>query len=137
MRLWDVGTGAPIATLGRDIQSVNSLSRLPFISQFASILAGGHWDGDTYGSFDIDTDWFLPSEVLSMSLCEIEDPSRGYFIQGTIINNSPVPLLWLPVDTADIFEKEFSRKAAAYGCRDGQVIILDLTQLNLEETVIT
>ena len=133
VRLWDVGTGAPIGPLGGDFKFLYSLSRLALVSPFASISAGTHRDSDKDGSFDTDTDRFLSSEVLPMSLCKsIEDPSRGYFIQGTIINNRPVPLLWLPVDTADIFREEFSRKAAAYGCRDGQVIILDLTQLNLQ-----
>jgi len=138
VRLWDVGTGAPIATFEGDFQSVYSLSRLALVSPIASMLACIHRDCDTDGSFETDTDWFLSSEVLSMCLCKpVEDRSRSYFIEGTINNNSPVPLLWLPVDTAEIFEKAFSRKAAAFGCENDLVIILDLTQLNLQETVIT
>ena len=132
VRLWDVGTGAPIGALEGDFKSVYSLSRLPLVSPLASMSVGIHRDGDTDGSFDTDTGRFSSSELLSMSLCEIEDPSRGYFIQGTIINNSPFPLLWLPADTGDISEKAFGRKAAAFGCENGQVIIFDLTQLNLE-----
>ena len=128
------------ATFKGDIQSIYSLSHSALISPFASMSASTifrFWDSDTDSSFDTDTDWFLSSKVLSISQCEsIKDPSRSYFIQGTIINNSPVPLLWLPVNTADVFEKAFSRKAVAFGCMDGQVIILDLSQLNLHETVI-
>ena len=74
---------------------------------------------------------------MSMSLYKpVGGPSRSYFIQGTVINNSPVPLLWLPVDTVDISKEVFSRKDVAFGGENGQVIILDLTQLNLPETVI-
>ena len=40
-----------------------------------------------------------------------------------------VPLLWFPVDTVQILEVEFCKKVAAFGCGDGRVIILDLTQL--------
>ena len=72
-----------------------------------------------------------------MSLWESNDPSTGrrYCIQGTIpSNDGHVPLLWFPVDTAAILEKSFCSKAVAFGCRDGGVIILDLTQLNLQET---
>ena len=54
-----------------------------------------------------------------------------------MINNSPVPLLWFPVDTELIFEEAFSSKAAAFGGANGRVIILDLTQLKFQETVIT
>ena len=46
--------------------------------------------------------------------------------------------LWFPVDTAEISARAFCKKAAAFGCEDGRVIILDLTQLNLQlETIVT
>ena len=42
------------------------------------------------------------------------------------------------MDTAYIFPKEFCKKVAAFGCEDGRVIILDLTQLTLQlETIAT
>ena len=81
-------------------------------------------------------DYFLSCKV-PMSLRESKDPStsRRYYIQGTIPSNSGcVPLLWFPVDTVAILEKSFCSKAAAFGCKGGGVIILDLTQLNLQET---
>ena len=43
-------------------------------------------------------------------------------------------LFGFPVDTA-IFEKTFCNKITAFGCRDGRVIILDFTPLNLQEAV--
>ena len=66
-----------------------------------------------------------PSEELSISLCESEDPSGHYYIQGTVPSIGHVPLLWLPVDTAEISGKEFCKNVAAFGCEDGRVIILD------------
>ena len=69
-------------------------------------------------------------------LCISKDPFRRYYIKGNVpSSNNDVPLLWLPVDTAEIIQKIFCNKAAAFGCSDGQVIILDLTQLNLQEAV--
>ena len=43
-------------------------------------------------------------------------------------------LFRFPVDTA-ISEKTFCNTTTAFGCRDGQVIILDFTPLNLQEAV--
>ena len=82
---------------------------------------------------------FLLCEVLPISLCESKDPSRRYFIQDNVTSgNGHVPLLWLPVDTENIFKKAFCSKAAAFGCDSGRVIILNFTQLNFQsETVIT
>ena len=74
--------------------------------------------------------------MIYMLLRESEDPSRRYYIRVNIPSgNGHVPLLWLPVDTPKILEKEFCSTAAAFGCEDGRVIILDLTQLNLQEAV--
>ena len=87
---------------------------------------------DADGSFstlNIKLDRLLSSEELSMSLCESKDPSRNYYIQGTLLGIGRVPLLWFPVDTVQILEAEFCKKVAAFGCGDGRVIILDLTQL--------
>ena len=87
-------------------------------------------DGDADGSFstlNINPDRLLSSEVLS--LCESKDPSRNYYIQGTVPSTGRVPLLWFPVDTAEIYEEKFCKKVVAFGCEDGWVIILDLTQL--------
>ena len=74
--------------------------------------------------------------MIYMLLRESEDPSRRYYIQGNIpSSDGHVPLLWLPVDTPEILEKAFCSTAAAFGCVDGRVIILDLTLLNLQEAV--
>ena len=43
-------------------------------------------------------------------------------------------LFGFPVDTA-IFEKTFCNTITAFGCRDGRVIILDFTPLNMQEAV--
>lgn len=91
----------------------------------------------SFSTLNTKSDFFLSCKVLPMSLCESKDPStsRRYYIQGTIpSNNGCVPLLWFPVDTVAILEKSFCGKAAAFGCKGGGVIILDLTQLNLQET---
>ena len=91
-----------------------------------------HCDGDSDGSFstlNIKLDRLLLSEELSISLCESEDPSGHYYIQGTVPSIGHVPLLWFPVDAAYIFAEEFCEKVLAFGCKDGRVIILDLTQL--------
>ena len=91
-----------------------------------------HCDGDSDGSFstlNINPDRLLSSEELSMSLCKSKDPSRNYYIQGTVLRYGHVPLLWFPVDAAYIFAEEFCEKVLAFGCKDGRVIILDLTQL--------
>ena len=97
-------------------------------------------DDDADGSFSsliIKPDRLLSSEELSMSLYDSEDPSRNYYIQGTVPSIGHVPLLWFPMDTAYIFPKKFCKKVAAFGCWDGRVIILDLTQLNLQlETIV-
>ena len=114
------------------------------MSQLASMSVDTilrHCDSDSDGSFstlNIKLDRLLLSEELSISLCESEDPSGHYYIQGTVPSIGHVPLLWLPVDTAEISGKEFCKNVAAFGCEDGQVIILDLTQLNLQlETIVT
>ena len=89
-----------------------------------------HCDSDADGSFstlNITPDRLLSSEVLS--LCESKDPSRNYYIQGTVLRYGHIPLLWFPVDAAYIFAEEFCKKVLAFGCKDGRVIILDLTQL--------
>ena len=105
------------------------------MSQLSSMLVDTilrHYDSDSDGSFsilNIKLDRLLSSEELSMSLCESEDPSRHYYIQGTAPSIGHVPLLWLPVDTAEIIKEEFCKNVAAFGCEDGRVIILDLTQL--------
>ena len=116
-------------------QSIYPLPRSPLVSQLASMSVDTilrHCDSDSDGSFstlNIKLDRLLSSEELSMSLCESRDPSRHYYIQGTVPSIGHVPLLWLPVDTAYIFSEEFCKKVVAFGCEDGRVIILDLTQL--------
>ena len=120
--LWDCATGVSIAALEGDPQSIYSLSRSPRLASMSSDTILGHRDNDVDGS----------NEVLFMSLLVTKDPSRRYSIQGIVpSSNGHVPLLWLPVDTAKILGKAFCSKAAAFGCRDGRVIILDLTQINL------
>ena len=42
MRLWDIGTGAPIGALMGDFKSVYSLSCLPLVSPLASMSVGIH-----------------------------------------------------------------------------------------------
>ena len=120
------------------------LPRSPLVSQLASmsvdtILKLRDDDADGYfSSSNIKPDRHLSSEDLFMSPCEPEDPSGHYCIQGTVPGYGRVPFLWFPMDTAEILEKEFCKKVAAFGCRDGRVIILDLTQLNFQlETVTT
>ena len=122
-------------------QSIYPLPRSPLVSQLASMLVDTilrHCDSDSDGSFstlNIKLDRLLLSEE---PLCESEDPSGHYYIQGTVPSIGHVPLLWLPVDTAEILEEEFCKNVAAFGCEDGRVIILDLTQLNLQlETIVT
>ena len=132
------------ATLEGHPQSIYLLPRSPVISQLASMsvdtilkLRDDDADG-SFSSLNIKPDRPLSSEDLFMSLCESEDPSRHYYIQGTVPGYGRVPFLWFPMDTAEILEKEFCKKVAAFGCLDGRVIILDLTQLNLQlETVTT
>ena len=92
----------------------------------------------SFSTFNINPDRLLSSEVLSISLCNSKDPPRNYYIQGTVPRYGHVPLCWFPVDTAYIFFEKFCKKVAAFGCEDGRVIILDLTQLNLQlETIVT
>ena len=125
-------------------QSIYPLPRSPLVSQLASMSVDTilrHYDSDADGSFstlNINPDCLSSSEELSMSLCEPRDPSGHYYIQGTAPSIGHVPLLWLPVDIAEISGKEFCKNVAAFGCEDGRVIILDLTQLNLQlETIVT
>ena len=97
-------------------QSIYPLPRSPLVSQLASMSVDTilrHCDSDSDGSFstlNIKLDRLLSSEELSMSLCESRDPSRHYYIQGTVPSIRHVPLLWLPVDTAYIFSEEFCKK---------------------------
>ena len=94
-----------------------------------------HRDSGTGGSL---CGWCLSSEVLSMSLKESKDPSRRYYINGSVSSYiyDAVPLIWLQVDTVEIREEAFCGKAAAFGCDDGRVIILDLTRLDFPESII-
>ena len=74
--------------------------------------------------------------MISISLDKSKDPSRHYYIQGNVPgSDGHVPLLWLPVDTQEIWEEAFCSTAAAFSCVDDRMIILDLTQLNLQEAV--
>ena len=74
--------------------------------------------------------------MIYMSLSKSGDPSRHYCIEGYVpSSDGHVPLLWLPVDTPEIWESALCSTAAAYGCVGNRVIILDLTQLNLQEAV--
>ena len=141
VRAWDCATGASIAVLEGLPQSVYSLLRSPLAPQLASVSTDTnprHRDGDTDDSFstlNTNPDRYLSSKMLPMSLCESKDPSRRYYIQGTVpSSNCHVPLLWLPVDTPAISEGAFCSKAAAFGCDYGRVIILGLTQLILQVT---
>ena len=144
VKLWDAATGTLIATLDGHPQSVYSLSHSLLASQPISTSTNTilrHQDGHTDGSFSsviTTSDWFSSSKVPSMSLLMTKDPSRHYYIQCTVSrSNGHVPLLWLPVDIQDVKEA-FCSKAVAFGCRNsGRVVILNLTQLNLQETVVT
>ena len=49
-------------------------------------------------------------------------------------SNGHIPLLWFPVDIS-ILEDAFYNTAAAFGCIDGRVIILDFTQLSLQDAL--
>ena len=132
------------ATLEGHPQSIYPLPRSPVISQLASMsvdtilkLRDDDADG-SFSSLNIKPDRPLSSEDLFMSLLKSKDPSRHYYIQGTVPGYDRVPFLWFPMDTAEILEEEFCNKVAAFGCWDGRVIILDLTQLNFQlETVTT
>ena len=123
VRLWDGATGVPITTFP---QSVDSLSRSPVTSRLGSIFPDTffrNWNGDR-GPF--------------ISLRQPNRHSRRYCIQGTApSSNAHIPLLWLPVDISKILCEAFCSKVAAFGGDDGQVIILDLTQLNLQEAVMS
>ena len=95
-------------------------------------------DGDTGGFLQARPPLSLLSKMISISLCRSTGPSRRYFINADVPSSEAnIPLLWLPVDIADVLEKTFCSKAAAIGCADGRVIILDLTQLNLQEAVMS
>ena len=141
VRLWNCASEVSIAAVKGHFQSVYSISLSSLLSQSASIPSSTgtilrHRDGDTYGSFstlNTKPGWSLSNKTLSVSLHESRDPSRHYYLQSTVINNSHVPLLWLPVDTDQIL---MDNKAAALGCMDGRVIISDLTQLNFQEIII-
>ena len=139
--LWDCATGVSTATIKGGPQSVYSLLRSPLsvLASRPTVTVLSHHDDDADASFstlNINSDRLLSSEMLSMSLCKSDDPSRHYYIQGTVpSSNGHVPLLWLPVDTPEISKEAFCQTAAAFGCIDGRVIILDRTQLNLQEAV--
>ena len=144
VRLWNCASGVSIVAVKGHFQSVYSISLSLLLSQSTSIPSSTgtilrHWDGNTDGSFptlNTKPGWSLSKKALSVSLHESRDPSRHYYLQSTVINNSHVPLLWLPVDTDQILMDTFCNKAAALDCMDGRVIILDLTQLNLQEIII-
>lgn len=101
----------------------------------------GHGDhpyaDGSFSSLNIKPDHPLLSKDLFMLLLESKDPSRHYYIQGTIPRYGHVPFLWFLMDTVYIFPEEFCKKVAAFGCWDGQVIILDLTQLNFQLEIVT
>ena len=92
-------------------QSIYPLPRSPLMSQLASMSVDTilrHCDSDADGSFsslNIKLDHLLLSKELYMSLCESEDPSRKCYIQGTVPGIGHVPLLWLPVDTVEIYKE--------------------------------
>ena len=117
-------------------QSIYPPSCSPLVSQLASISVDPilklRDDGNSDGSLstlNIKLDRLLSSEELSISLCESKDPSRKYYIQGTVPSIGRVPSLWLPMDTAKFSARVFCKKVAGFACKDGRVIILDLTQL--------
>ena len=136
MRLWDCSTQISIAVFEGDPKSVYSLSHSPLASISADTILR-HPDSDAGGSLstlNTKLDWFLSSEVLSISKGTSHDPSRRYCIQGTVLSSKVyVPLLWLPLDTSKIQKEAFCSMTVAFGCSDGQVIILDLTKLNMQE----
>ena len=140
MRLWDGVTGVPIATLDGHPQFFDSLSRSPVTSWLGSIFSDTtfrNWDGDTGPLFTC-LHSFRSSEPLFISLDRSKCHSRRYWIQATVPgSNACIPLLWLPVDISYIVHEAFCSEAAAFGFDDGQVIILDLTQLNLQESVMS
>ena len=131
IRLWDCATGAPIATFKGHPQSVYFLSHSPVDSQVSADTILRNRDRDTGGSLHTSPPLFLLSKMISISLRKSTGPSRRYYIHGDVPgSDANIPLLWLPVDIADDLQAAFCSKAAAIGCRDGRVIILDLTQLN-------
>ena len=124
--LWDGAAGKCIATLNGHSEPVVALSfhgsRLASRSRDQTVRL---WDGAT-GDF-VDT-----YTVRFISLGESKKTSKHY-IQGTIPNsNNNIPLLWFPADTAHITSKIFCGESVAFGCSDGQVIIMDLGRINLQ-----
>ena len=134
IRLWDCATGSPIATFKGRPQSVYILSHSPIDSQVSADTILRNRDDDTGGFLQTRPPLSLLSKMISISLRKSTGPSRRYYIHGVVLSSkADIPLLWLPVDIADVIQETFCSKAAAFGCRDGHVIILDLTQLNLQE----
>ena len=139
-RLWDCATGDPIATLEGHLGSSSSFSfygsRLG--SRFGRGVTSWHDNICDYLYPFNAADWNAFPPLPRMSLHRSKDTFRRYYIRGTLLNsNDNVPLLWLPADTPDVLCEAFCRKAAAFGCEDGRVILLDLSldlsQLDLQE----
>ena len=134
VRAWDCATGASIAVLEGRPQSVYSLLRSPLAPQLASVSTDTnprHRDGDTDDSFstlNTNPDRYLSSKMLPMSLCESKIPP-GATISKALYQVATAMFLLAPGGYSGNF-----RKAAAFGCDDGRVIILDLTQLILQVT---
>ena len=140
VRLWECATGRRIAILRDHSKPVDALSFSPDGSRLASGSLNNMrlWDGATgrfLGTLDTRPEWYSSCTVpcgTTISQGESQEAFRSYGIQCTLPNtNDPIPLLWLPADTAPIERKEFCGKSAAFGCKNGQVIILDLSKLNL------
>ena len=143
VRAWDCATGASIAVLEGRPQSVYSLLRSPLAPRPSACFGVDRHKSQTsrrgyrrlflhfeYQSWPL----FIEQNATHVPMW-IKDPSRRYYIQGTVpSSNCHVPLLWLPVDTPAISEGAFCSKAAAFGCDYGRVIILGLTQLILQVT---
>ena len=147
VRLWDGFTGVYIATLEGHREYGNTLSFSLDGSQLAAsgsmhgnVGLWNYWDGaqgHLLGTLDLQPDWYssrpVPCEV-SISLGELNETSRRYHIQSTLLNNNNrIPLLWLPADTAHITRETFCNKSAAFGCEDGRLIIFDLSKFDPQE----
>ena len=93
------------------------------------------WDGSTghfLGTLDAQPDRYYLSPTVPYRIESRETPRR-YNIQDTLPNsNSRIPLLWFSADTAHIMRVTFCSKSGVFGY-DGRVIILDLSDLNLQE----
>ena len=97
----------------------------------------GSASGISIGKLKVLNDDWLKSDSTTTLLGGISFCLRNlnvvgtYHIQGTLADgNVHFPLLWLSANTADIRRNGFFGKSAAFGCKDGRVIILDLNKFD-------